>query len=302
MYAPYCMYVGKGDSDKTTLVLSLLWVLYGHLCSKSLCIWARKILTTLHLCTVSSEHSLVTYAQSVCVCEQGRFWRHCTCAEPPLGLLWSLMLNIFCVCEQGRLTRIHLYTVSLLMQNIFVYASQCDSDETALVHSLVWAFAGHLCFFFFVYVTGRLWLDYTCAEPILTFAGHIGSIFLWMWAGKILKRWHMCTDSSESSLVTGRYCLFVLAFLCSPMGKVLKLRTESNASMKTSKTTVAFTKPRSYKTWVHSQTQNKAQPINALNFEFETVLKFYNIEARTCWFVRLCVYVYFVCVCVGGGS
>ena len=44
--------------------------------------------------------------------------------------------------------------------------------------------------------------------------------------------------------------------------------------------------PRGYKTWVHSQIQNKVQwlavrkqPIIALCCEFETVLKFYNLEA-----------------------
>ena len=39
--------------------------------------------------------------------------------------------------------------------------------------------------------------------------------------------------------------------------------------------------PQGYKTSDHSQTQNKGkQPINALYFEFETVLKFYNLEAN----------------------
>ena len=42
-------------------------------------------------------------------------------------------------------------------------------------------------------------------------------------------------------------------------------------------------RPQGYKTWVHSQTQNKAcvhkQPIIVLYFESETVLKFYNLEA-----------------------
>ena len=45
--------------------------------------------------------------------------------------------------------------------------------------------------------------------------------------------------------------------------------------------------PRGYKTWVHSQTQNKAkwlarvrkQPVIALYFESETVLGFYKLEA-----------------------
>ena len=46
-------------------------------------------------------------------------------------------------------------------------------------------------------------------------------------------------------------------------------------------------RPRGYKTGVHSQTQNKAQwlvvrkqPIIALYFESENVLRFYNLEAR----------------------
>ena len=50
------------------------------------------------------------------------------------------------------------------------------------------------------------------------------------------------------------------------------------------------TRPQGYKTGVHSQTQIKRidwllacvhkQPIIALYFEFETVLKFYNLGAR----------------------
>ena len=55
------------------------------------------------------------------------------------------------------------------------------------------------------------------------------------------------------------------------------------------------TRPRGYKTWVHSHTQNKAQwlaacghvsaAIIALYFESETVLKFYNLEAYKTFFM-----------------
>ena len=37
--------------------------------------------------------------------------------------------------------------------------------------------------------------------------------------------------------------------------------------------------PQGYKTLVHSQTQNKVQPIIGLYFESENELKFYNLEA-----------------------
>ena len=207
-YAPYSINVSREDSDETALVHSLLWAFSGHLCSICLCIGAGKILTRLNLCTVSSEPSLVTYAQYVCVLEQGRFWRDYTCAQSPLSLLWSLMLNMF------------------------VYWSREDSDETILVHSLLWAFSGHLssmclCIgagkiltrlhlctvssepslvtyaqYVCVLEQGRFWRDYTCAQSPLSLLWSLMLHIVSMWAGKILTRLHLCTVSSEPSLVT----------------------------------------------------------------------------------------------------
>ena len=56
---------------------------------------------------------------------------------------------------------------------------------------------------------------------------------------------------------------------------------------------LSLTRPRGYKTWVHSQSQIKAQwlaacghvrkqPIIVLYFEFEIILQFYNLEAWSC--------------------
>ena len=203
------VYVGRGDSDKATLVQSLLWAFSGHLCSICLCMWAGKILTRLHLCTVSSEPSLVTYAQYICVCGQGRFWQGYSCTQSPLSLLWSLMLNLF------------------------VYVSREDSDETTLVHSLLWAFSGHLCSIYLcmwageiltrlllytvsfepslvtyaqyvcVCEQGRLWRDNTCAlSPLSLPWSHMLNI-LCMCTRETLTRLNVCIVSSEPSLVTG---------------------------------------------------------------------------------------------------
>ena len=55
----------------------------------------------------------------------------------------------------------------------------------------------------------------------------------------------------------------------------------------TQKAVLWRSRPRGYKTWVHSKTQNKAQrrvrkqPIIVLYSEFEAVLKFYDLEARS---------------------
>ena len=164
----------------------------GHLCSIFLCMWAEKTLTRQHLCTVSSKPLLVTCAQYSCVCEQGRLWRDCTCA-------WSSNLSVvtyaqfFCVCEQGRFWRDYTCKQSplslrwSLMLNIFVYVSREDSDETTLVHSLLWAFAGHIC-----------------------------SIFLCMWAKKILTKLLLCTVSWESFLV------IYAPFLWCEQGRILQ--------------------------------------------------------------------------------
>ena len=173
------VYVSRGDSDETSLVHSLLWAFAGHLCSICLCMWAEKILTRLHLCsllwafsghlcsiclcmwagetlrrlhlcTVSSEPSLVTYAQYFCVCEQERLWRDYTCAQSPLSLRWSLKLHIVCMWAEKILTKLHLCIV-FSEPSLVTYAQYClyisreDSDENALMHRLLWIFAGHLC-------------------------------------------------------------------------------------------------------------------------------------------------------------
>ena len=92
------MYESRESSGETAFVA-------GHLCSTFLCLLVGKILTRLHLCTVSSEPSLVTYA-------------------------------LYCVYEsressdETALLAGHLYS-------IFVYVSREDFDETALEHSLI---------------------------------------------------------------------------------------------------------------------------------------------------------------------
>ena len=170
--------------------------------------WAEKILTRLHLCIVSSEPSLVTYAPyclymsredsdenalmrgllllivvgHLCsilfVCEQWGFWRECTCAETPLTLRWLLRLNFVCMWAVPIL---HLCTDST-ESSLVTYAPFCmflsreDSDETAFVHSLVWAFAGSLCSILCVCGQRRFWRDCTCAvssEPsLVTYASY----------------------------------------------------------------------------------------------------------------------------------
>ena len=208
--------------------------------------WAGKILRRLHLCTISPKPSLVTYAP-YCVYEPGRFWQDYTCAQSPLNLRWSLILYIVCMWAGKILTRLHLCTVfpePLLVTHppFIVCVSREDSDETTLVHSLPWTFAGHLCSILYVCEQGwfcgdctraqrllnlfwsilRVWergreqgvfgWDYTCAQsPLcirwsLTCMLHIAC----MWAGMILRRLYLCTASSEPSLVTyAPYCVYV---------------------------------------------------------------------------------------------
>ena len=132
------VYVSMGDCDETAL----------------LCMWSGTILTKQHMCTVSSEPSLVTYVPYICVCEQRRLWHDYTSAQSPLSLRLSLILNIFMyVWEQGEnLTRLHLCIVfsepSLVTYTQYSCdVSRGDSEETALVHDLR-AFAGHLCSIF----------------------------------------------------------------------------------------------------------------------------------------------------------
>ena len=177
------------------------------------CMWAGKILTRLHLCTVSPEPSLTTYApywvyvsredwdettlvhslpwafpdylgSVLGVCEQGRFWLDCTCAQSPLRLPWSLMLRIGCLWAWKILTRLHLYTVSS-EPSLVTYSSYCgyesreESYETTIVHSLLWAFPDHLCSVLGVCEQGRFWRDCTWAQsplstPLVTYASYNG--------------------------------------------------------------------------------------------------------------------------------
>ena len=66
------VYVSRKESDETTLMHSLLLAFSGHLGSIFLCMGAVEILTRINLCRISSDPSLVTYAQYLCVCEQER--------------------------------------------------------------------------------------------------------------------------------------------------------------------------------------------------------------------------------------
>ena len=165
-----------------------------------------KILTRLHLCTVSPEPSKVTHPPFIvfvrredfdesvlvhslpwtfvghqssiyCEYEQGRFWRDCTCTQSPLNHCWSLILHLLCEWAGKILTRLHLRTVSpepslVTHPPFIVFVSREDSDKTVLVHSLPW-----------------------------TFVGHLSSIYS-VWAGKNLTRLHLCTVSRKPSLVT----------------------------------------------------------------------------------------------------
>ena len=240
------MYVSREDSNETTLVHSLLIIFNGHLCSilnvceqgrfwqdytcaqsplnlhwslmlHIVCMWAGKILTRLHLCTVSSEPSLVTYAQYFCVCEQRRFWPDYTCAQSPLNLRWSLMLHIVCMWTKKILTRLHLCTVSSdpSLVTYAQYICVCEQRrfcKATLVHSLLFIFAGHLCSilyvfragailtrlhlcrvssefslvtyaqFFFVYEQSSFWRDYTCAQSPLSLRWSLMLNIVCMWA------------------------------------------------------------------------------------------------------------------------
>ena len=142
----------------------------------SKCKWAGK--TILHLCTVSSESFLVIYDQ-YCVWEreQGIFQWELTCAQPPLSRRWSHMFRI-------------------------MYVSMEDSDETALVHSRLWAFPDHLCSVLDVCEPGRLRRDYTCAQSPLSLPGPLMLRIGCIRAGKIETRLHLCTVSPEPSRTT----------------------------------------------------------------------------------------------------
>ena len=209
------MYLTREDSDKTALVINLLWVFAVHLYSivystredsdKTALLNSLLWVFAVHLCSImyvtredSDKTALV------------------------INLLWGFAVHLYSIVYSTRedsdktaLLNSLLWVFAVHLCSI-MYVTRYYSDKTELVNSLLWAFADNACSIWWVSDLGSLWQDCTCVQFRLSLRLSLVLHMVCKRAGKTLTRPHLCTVSPWALAGHLYYCKWAGNSLAGP--------------------------------------------------------------------------------------